>query len=230
MQTVDPGLPIVVLTGTDDDALGLEAVRAGAQDYLIKGQSDIRLLGRAIDYAGERKRASEAIRRLNEELEIRVQERTRELAEKARILEAFFATAINPIVFLDKDFNFIRVNEAYARACARKASEFAGRNYFEMYPGELRKDFERVLHERKPWQMYARPFVFPDHPDWGVTYWDLGVIPVLDEWDDVDFLVFSLNDVTARELVGAGQRQATGAASPGPEDGGGRPIGGRTRP
>jgi len=149
----------------------------------------------------ERKEAAEALRRMNQELEHRVQERTAELAEKARILEAFFSTAINPVVFLDKDFNFIRVNKAYARACARDVSEFAGRNHFEMYPSELKTEFERVLREKMPWQAFARPFVFPDHPDWGVTYWDLGLVPVLDDRGEVDFLVFSLNDVTARHTA-----------------------------
>jgi signal transduction histidine kinase len=149
----------------------------------------------------ERKEAAEALRRMNQELERRVQERTRELAEKGRIVEAFYSTAINPVVFLDREFNFIRVNEAYAKACARDVSEFIGKNHFEMYPGELKADFERVLRDKKPWQTFARPFVFPDHPEWGVTYWDMGLVPVLDDRGGVDFLVLSLNDVTARQAA-----------------------------
>jgi two-component system, cell cycle sensor histidine kinase and response regulator CckA len=201
MQTAAPRVPIVVLTGMDDDALGIEAVRIGAQDYLVKGQTDGRLLSRTIHYAAERQRAQEAIRRLNQELEQRVRERTRELAEKVRILEAFFATSMNPIVFLDKDFNFIRVNEAYAKSCARDVSEFPGQNHFDMYPSELRETFEQVVRVKLPWHTLARPFVFPDHPEWGVTYWDLGLIPILDERGEVEFLVFSLNDVTATKLA-----------------------------
>ena len=77
----------------------------GVQDYLVKGQIDSRLLRRVIHYATHRKRMQEALRCANEELERRVKERTRELAEKGRILEAFFATAINPIVFLDKELH-----------------------------------------------------------------------------------------------------------------------------
>src|SRR4051794_24395671 len=50
-----PGVPILVLTGLDDETIGLEAVQNGAQDYLVKGQIDGQLLARSIRYAIERK-------------------------------------------------------------------------------------------------------------------------------------------------------------------------------
>ncbi|MDP9378183.1 MAG: ATP-binding protein [Actinomycetota bacterium] len=50
-----PENPVVVLTGRDDDAIGLEAVKEGAQDYLVKARTDGDLLARAISYAIERK-------------------------------------------------------------------------------------------------------------------------------------------------------------------------------
>jgi two-component system OmpR family sensor kinase len=62
MQREAQALPIVVLTGLDDDSTAVEAVRAGAQDYLVKGQIDGRLLVRALKYAIERKRLQEATR------------------------------------------------------------------------------------------------------------------------------------------------------------------------
>lgn len=71
-----PHLPIVVLTNTNDDELALEAVRRGAQDYLIKRRIDQGTLVRALRYAMERKQAAEALREANEILEQRVQERT----------------------------------------------------------------------------------------------------------------------------------------------------------
>jgi diguanylate cyclase (GGDEF)-like protein len=52
-----PEVPIVVLTGHDDDHLGLSAFRRGAEDYLVKGQVDGPGLVRAIRHARERKRA-----------------------------------------------------------------------------------------------------------------------------------------------------------------------------
>lgn len=59
-------VPIVVLTGHDDEALAVRAVRLGAQDYLVKGRTDGDLLVRAIRYASERGRAIEALERREE--------------------------------------------------------------------------------------------------------------------------------------------------------------------
>ena len=61
-----PQLAVVVLTGVADEHLGAEAVRAGAQDYLVKGQVDGALLNRVIRYAIERLRAEEVQRQLRE--------------------------------------------------------------------------------------------------------------------------------------------------------------------
>ncbi len=153
----------------------------------------------------ERKEMEEQLRQSKDELEFRVQERTAELAtlnqeliEQSRILESFFKHTITPLVLLDKDFNFIRVNSAYAKACQREVSEFPGHNHFEFYPSDARIIFEQVVETKTPYQAVAKPFVFPDHPEWGETYWDWTLTPILNDSDEVEFLVFSLNDVTER--------------------------------
>ena len=69
VRAAAPSLPIVVLTVTDDRAVGLEAVRQGAQDYLVKGDTDLKLLPRILLYAIERKQA-EAIVREKAQLEL----------------------------------------------------------------------------------------------------------------------------------------------------------------
>jgi serine phosphatase RsbU (regulator of sigma subunit) len=60
------GVAICVLTGLEDEHLGVAAVGEGAQDYLVKGRVDGVLLGRALRYAVERRRADENARRLRE--------------------------------------------------------------------------------------------------------------------------------------------------------------------
>jgi len=61
-----PDAAVLVLTGASDESLGIAAVAAGAQDYLIKGQVDGTALSRCIRYAIERKRANESARKLRE--------------------------------------------------------------------------------------------------------------------------------------------------------------------
>src|SRR6185503_3463296 len=55
-------VPIVVLTGLDDEVMANQAVRRGAQDYLVKGRLDGTLLARAARYAVERKQSERALR------------------------------------------------------------------------------------------------------------------------------------------------------------------------
>lgn len=89
-----PHLPIVVLTGMEDEATSLEAVRHGIQDYLIKGQAYGRQTVRAIRHAIERKRIEEALKQAEaalqlerSQLESRVRARTAELSESNRALQ-----------------------------------------------------------------------------------------------------------------------------------------------
>jgi serine phosphatase RsbU (regulator of sigma subunit) len=66
LQEHMPRLAVVVLTGVADEHLGAESVRAGAQDYLVKGQVDGPLLNRVIRYAVERRRSEEVQSQLRE--------------------------------------------------------------------------------------------------------------------------------------------------------------------
>jgi len=64
---VDPTAAVCVLTGLDDEHLGVEAVASGAQDYLVKGKVDGEVLIRSVRYAVERRRAESSLLRLREE-------------------------------------------------------------------------------------------------------------------------------------------------------------------
>ncbi len=64
-----PQIPVVVMTGLDDETLAISAVRKGAQDYLVKGHVDSSLLARVIRYAIERKRVEDALKTYTAKLE-----------------------------------------------------------------------------------------------------------------------------------------------------------------
>jgi signal transduction histidine kinase len=90
------GTPVVVFTIYDDETTGINAVRAGAQDYLVKGKVDGELLVRSIRYAVERKRSEMEIRayaakleKANEELQEFAFVASHDLQEPLRKIQAF---------------------------------------------------------------------------------------------------------------------------------------------
>jgi signal transduction histidine kinase len=83
-----PQLPIIVMTGDADEAVGLDALRQGIQDYLIKGQAFGRQTSRSIRYAIERKQLEMALQRERDQLELRVRERTAELSEANQVMQS----------------------------------------------------------------------------------------------------------------------------------------------
>ncbi len=112
--------PIIVLTAQGDREVDLRAMRAGAADYLIKGQIGAQLLERSIRFALERQRAALALRQAYDKLEERVAERTAELtkanallAEADRRKDEFLAMLAhelrNPLAPLASAVQFMRL-------------------------------------------------------------------------------------------------------------------------
>ena len=82
-----PAVAAILLTGIDDESLGLKAMRQNAGDYLVKGTIDSGLLFRSMRYAVGRKQAEEILRRDKKTLERLVSERSSELLDAQRELE-----------------------------------------------------------------------------------------------------------------------------------------------
>ncbi|MEI7811801.1 MAG: ATP-binding protein [Ignavibacteria bacterium] len=66
INAVAPSLPIIIMTGLEDEKLAIKTVQLGAQDYLVKLQVDGNMLARAIRYAIERKKTEEKLRESEE--------------------------------------------------------------------------------------------------------------------------------------------------------------------
>lgn len=89
-----PELPIIVLSGTDDEDFAAEAVRLGAQEYLVKGRFDAHSLQRALRYGYERSR-SEA-----------------QLARERELLHTLLENIPDRIYFKDEQSRFLRINRS----------------------------------------------------------------------------------------------------------------------
>jgi PAS domain S-box-containing protein len=104
------------------------------------------------------------------------------------------------LAYLDRDFNFVRVNKTYAATCGYRPEEMIGKNHFTLYPdSENETIFTRVRDTGEAFEVHDKPFVFPDNPERGVTYWDWTLSPVKNDSGEVTGLVLSLFDTTSRK-------------------------------
>ena len=150
------GLPLVVLTGRDDEALGRDAIKLGAQDYLMKGRADGALLARALRYAIERKRLESGLREANEALARRVAERTAELQAANAALRANVArdhammqATTAAIITADDEGRILKWNPAAGRTFGYREAEVLGQPLTMLMPPRHRERYENGLRRVK---------------------------------------------------------------------------------
>jgi PAS domain S-box-containing protein len=162
-------VPILILTAHKDNELALEAVRRGAQDYLIKGKIDGDLLVRAITYAIERKKLEETVEKRTLSLKIS-EEKYRTLFDS--IDEGF---CIIEMVFDDDgrpaDYRFLEVNDSFERQTGlhdakgklmRSLAPSHEAHWFEIYGKvALTGESVRFTNEAKALNRYYDVFAFP---------------------------------------------------------------------
>ncbi len=119
-ETIGEGCrtPMILLTGQDDRAVDLEAMKAGAADYLIKGRIDAGLLERTIRYALERKRGEDT------------------LEEAAKRERAMIEKALDVICTIDAEGRFATINPACFRMWGYQPAELIGRPYIDLVAPE----------------------------------------------------------------------------------------------
>lgn len=121
------------------------------------------------------------------------------LRENNALLERLFSTICIPIAYMDTNFTFVRVNQAYAAADRRTPDFFVGKNYFDLYPhAENAAIFRQVAETGQSYAASAQDSVFPNHPESGTTRWDWTLQPILTAPGQVAGLLLSLINVTER--------------------------------
>lgn len=143
-------IPIVVLTGSDDENLAILAMQQGAQDYLVKGQVDSNVLLRSIRYAIERERTETALRQAKSELEQRVIERTRDLQQTQDSLgdalqKVNFHFENSPLAAIewDRDFRAIRWSATAERIFGWSSAQVLGKKLGD-WKFVVEEDAERI--------------------------------------------------------------------------------------
>ena len=138
--------PIIVLTGNQDQELAVEALRAGAQDYLVKNDAQPDILDRTIRYAIERSRAD------------------RTLKERLNFEEALFSSVPSPLYVKGTDNRFLACNDAFASMVGRPRDEIIGLKADEI-PSFFRADIdpgEAFLPEQGRVASYETDLRLPD--------------------------------------------------------------------
>jgi PAS domain S-box-containing protein len=126
---------IVVLTGLDDEETGLQAIRNGADDYLVKGKSLEHMLVRTIRYSIERKRVRQR------------------LTETENRFRSVVQTAGSAIFVLSAEYRILEWNEQAEHLYGWSRLEILNKNYLELFvPDEIRDsveaDMKKVLSGR----------------------------------------------------------------------------------
>ncbi|MBI0583748.1 MAG: PAS domain S-box protein [Methanomassiliicoccus sp.] len=151
---------------------------------------------------GERWKTEKQLSELKMEAEDRVVEVERsrmDLEEERNLLQTVMngAKRIN-LAFMDRDFNFVRVNETFARTCGYNADEMIGLNMFGLFPNdEVKAIFQRIWDAGMAAEGTNTVFIFPQRPG-EITYWDWNLEPVRGHGGEIHGLIFSLVNTTER--------------------------------
>ena len=141
VQSLQPGVPVVIVTGTGSEAIAAEAIKRGAADYVIKSPQHIRRLPHTIHAVMERHRLEEEHRRWQTKLQ-RSEERFR----------AVFENAPQGLVIADEQGSFVSVNRVWERMFGFTAQEALHLTYRDVTYGEdieeSRTRFEGLMGEK----------------------------------------------------------------------------------
>ncbi len=152
-----PQIPIIVLSGLDDEPTALRTLQSGAQDYLVKSNVDSHLLVRAVRYAIERKKVEVA------------------LGEERDLLQALLESLPDQSYVKDSAGRFIRTNAAVARMFNQPTPEAVqGKTDFDFFPADLAQQFtdeERdiITTGKSLVNREARLVNHDDRPHWIIT-------------------------------------------------------------
>jgi protein-histidine pros-kinase len=132
-----PDIPIIVLSGMNEKSIAINAVKLGAQDYLIKGTLDGNLLERAIFYAIERHRIKKETKKL-----------TTALQDSESHLNMVFQKAPFAIILHDLNGNILNVNNEAEKLFLYHQNEFLSKNIKDLFHKKEFRSFVSIIKEQ----------------------------------------------------------------------------------
>ena len=191
LEKAQGDVPVVVLTGLNDEVAGLEAVRRGAQDFMGKTGLEVELLARTLRFAVERHRAQKTL--------LGSQGRYRRLAEANLLQSTALASAANGVVITNRQGRIQWVNPAFEALTGYQAEEVLGKNprllKSGQHPLEFYEGLWRTILEGKVWRGE-----FINRRKDGSFYHDEHTItPVRSNGGAITHFVAIMQDVTQRK-------------------------------
>ena len=182
-------MPIIVLTGVEDEALGVRLIQAGAQDYLVKGYVTGPLLVRSLLYAAERKRADKAL-----------------CETEARLL-AVLDNSPGMVFLKDTEGRYLHVNRRFEQAFHISLEAIAGKTDQEVFPAEQAAVFRandlKVLQAGVPLE-FEEVALHDDGPHTSIVF----KFPLYDGDGKSYALCGITTDITERKVMEEALRQA----------------------
>ena len=183
-----PHVPIVVFTGQQDENLGVEAVRRGAQDYIEKGRLEDWLLARVLRYAIERKQAARALQGAQDAL-----------AARERRYWALIQNSYDGILLYDAQGVISYISPSVRRISGYDADELIGRRMQECI---VQEDLPAVIAELEALREQPGGHIVVEHrlrrKDGSVIWVEAAVTNLLHH-PDVGAFVSNFTDVTERK-------------------------------
>jgi sigma-B regulation protein RsbU (phosphoserine phosphatase) len=183
LHVAAPQVPVIVLSGLDDETLAVETVHRGAQDYLVKGRADTHLLVRSIRYA---------LKRVDSE---------RELAEERNLLRSVINNLLDSIYVKDARGVYRLDNLAHMRSIgAERPEDVVGKTVFDFFPYDaavrFQADDQAIIRSGKAIVNRQEPFIQPD----GQKRWlSTTKVPLRNKEGQVIGLVGIGRDITERK-------------------------------
>jgi len=179
LQAEAPDIPIIVLTGLDDEEAATRAVQKGVQDFLVKGQVDGNLLVRSIRYALERKKA----------------ERELQLAEQR--YRTIFENSAVAIMMVDREEHLVSWNSYTERLLGAAREDLLGRDLASLCPPSVWEQIrERTVHESGISHHHETQMV---RKDGRVIEVDISLTMLHDSDGDISGSICVVRDITERK-------------------------------